>query len=203
MPTAVILIAFCYSVALVFELLRFVRKVRRPWSHWEVLLPVAIGFVCHTAFLYRTHVVADEPIGGVSMFFFTAAWGLILISLLWTYYYPNIPFGIILLPITLLLLGGGSMSVSPMETTGLSLRSLAKMLHVASAAGFVIALSVWCICKLLYLLEVHLLRKKRSLTPPTKLPSLEWSSSLSRIALMIAVVCLCLCGLGIMLFWML
>ena len=202
MFASTILIASCYFIAFLCELLRLTRL--RWWFRDRVFTfcLVLLGFLYHTAFLCVWHVVADHPLGGVSMLFFVSAWGLVLISLFWTYGYPNIPFGIIVLPLALLLLGGGCLSASTIETTGLSLRSLAKMLHVASATGFVIALAVWGICSVLYLVEVRLLRKKRSLAPPTRLPSLEWSATLKRMSLVLAAFCLFLCGLGIVLFWL-
>lgn len=193
-PIFVISFAAFYLVSFLLELCRLVRRFDLA------PLPAALGFVYHTLFFCQHHIFAEHPIGGVTMLFLAAAWGLVLVYLLWQFRYPNVPFGIFVLPLVLLLLGGGCLSVSTIETTGLSLRSLTKMLHVASAAGLVIAGAIWCICRVLYFLEVHLLRKKRALTPPTKLPSLEWSSTISRIALAIAVFCLCLCGLAIVLF---
>jgi len=194
-------IALCYSIALVFELLRFVRGLCQwchLWGalHWGALLLAVIGFVLHTFFLYQQHVAATQPLGGAAMLFFASAWGLVLIYLLWLRRHPNIPFGIIVLPIALLLLGGGYGAISTVATTGLSLRSFAKMLHIISAAGFVIAVLVFTICRLLYFLEVRLLREKRSLAPPVKLPSLEWSMTISRVSLVIAGCCLGLCAVG-------
>jgi len=183
-----------YFIAFLIELLRFVRW--RHCHHWVTLVPAAIGFILHTFFIYHLHVVAEQPLGGAAMLFLASAWGLVLIYLVWICRYPHIPFGIIALPLALLLLTGGHFSASTVETTGLSLQSLAKMLHIVSAAGFVIAISVSVICRVLYSLEVHLLRKKRSLAPPIKLPSLEWSKTVSRISLVIAVCCLGLCALG-------
>ena len=130
------------------------------------------------------------------MLFLASAWGLVLLYLLWLRRHPNIPFGLIVLPIAGLLIGSGIHWVSTVETTGLSLRSFAKMLHLASAAGFVIAIVVFVICRVLYSLEVRLLRKKCSLTPPIKLPSLEWSKTVSRISLALAIGCLCLSAIG-------
>jgi len=118
------------------------------------------------------------------------------------HYYPSVPFGIIILPLAMSLIVGGHLSIAHVEATSPSLRSLSKMLHVASATGFVIAIAVWCIGSLFYFVEGRLLRKKRSLAPPTKLPSLEWSSTIKRLSLMVAAVCLSLCGLGIALFWL-
>ena len=189
----------CYALAFVLEVFRLVQPREAKWSivRWRTF-PVVIGLLLHTFLLYQLHVVA----GGAAMLLFTAAWGLVLLSLLWTYRYPNIPFGIIVLPVAMLLIVGGCLSISPTPETNLSLRSLTKMLHVASATGFVIALAVWCVCSLLYRLEVRLLRKKRSLAPPTKLPSLEWSQTIKRLSLVVAAVCLSLCGLGIVLFWL-
>jgi hypothetical protein len=189
-------VAICYFVALLFELLRFARWLRRWRLHGSAFGSAAVGFVYHTGFLYQQHVVAVYPIGGAAMFFLASAWGLVLLYFLWTYYYPNIPFGITLLPLALLLLGGGYLSVSTFETTGLSFRSFAKMLHAASAAGAMIAVSAACLCGALHLLEGYLLRNNRTLSPPIKLPSVEWSASASRISLAIALCCLCFHLLG-------
>jgi len=101
-----------------------------------------------------------------------------------------------ILPIAALLTGIGDQWASTFETTGLTLQSIAKMLHLVSAAGFVIALLVFMICRILYVLEVRLLRKKVSLTPPIRLPSLEWSKTVSRVSLVMAICCLCLSALG-------
>ena len=183
-----------YFIAFLIELLRFVR-----WWHyhpWGALAPTVFGFVLHTFFLYQQHIVAASPLGGAAMLFFASAWGLVLIYCVWACRYPLIPFGVVVLPLALMLLIGGYLSVSTFEATGLSLRSIAKMLHLASAAGFVITFSVFVICRALYLLEVRLLRKKRSLAPPIKLPSLEWSLTVSRISLAVAICCLCCCALG-------
>jgi len=187
----------CYAVAFVLEVFRLTQRgnFKLHVVNWRIL-PAIIGLVCHTFLIYQQHVVAEQPLGGAAMLFLASAWGLALVYCVWVCRYPNIPFGIILLPIAMLLLGSGYYWASTVETTGLSLPSLAKMLHIVSAAGFVIAISVSVICRILYYLEVRLLRKKRSLTPPIKLPSLEWSKTVSRVSLMIAVCCLGLCALG-------
>jgi len=188
----------CYVVACLLEIFRLLSpNLKMHVVNWRAL-PAAIGFAIHTFFLYQQHIAAEHPIGGAAMFFFASAWGLVLIYLLWLRYYPNIPFGVILLPLAVLLLGCGraSLLTAAIEATGLSLDSLVKMFHLVSAAGCLIALSVFVLCRLLYFLEVRLLRKKRSLTPSIKLPSLEWSLTVSRVSLAIALCCLCFCALG-------
>jgi len=187
----------CYGAAFVMELVRLRQRgtikytiVNKP------VYPAVIGFGFHTLFLYQQHVIAEQPLGGAAMLFLASAWGLVLLYLLWLRRYPNIPFGLIVLPIAGLLIGSGIHWASTFETTGLSLRSFAKMLHLVSVTGFVIAMLVFIICRVLYALEVRLLRKKHSLTPPIKLPSLEWSKTVSRISLAIAIGCLCLSAIG-------
>ena len=187
-------VTVCYFLAFLVELLRVVwRRHCRPRY---ALVLAAFGFFFHTFFLYQKHIAAEQHLGGAAMLFLASAWGLVFVYLIWLRRYPNVPFGIIVLPLAMLLIGSGHHWASTFETTGLSLRSLAKMLHLVSAAGFVIALSVFVICRVLYFLEVRLLRKKRSLAPPIKLPSLEWSKTVSRVSLVIAVSCLCLSALG-------
>ena len=197
-PFVLLVIAICYIVAFLLEVFRLrSRGAKLHGTTWRAL-SAAVGFVLHTGLLYQIHIAAEQPIGGAAMFFLASAWGLILLYLLWLRYYPNIPFGIILLPLAALLLIAGReyLPTAAFETTGLSPYSLIKMLHLVSAAGGVIALSVFIICRFLYFLEVRLLRKKRSLTPPIKLPSLEWSLTVCRASLTIALCCLCLCALG-------
>ena len=189
-----IAVTVCYCTALLLELLRLVR--RRYCRTWAVLGFAVTGFVLHSWLLYQQHVVAEHPLGGAAMFFFAAAWGLVLLYFVWMYRYPNVPFGVIVLPFVLLLFCGGNFFASTFETTGLTLQSIAKMLHLVSAAGFVIALLVFIICRALHFVEVRLLRGKRSLPTPIKLPSLEWSSSIGRTSLVIAVCCFCFSALG-------
>ena len=195
MFTGVMFIASCYTVALVFETLRLV--LRHRWYHSGVLGSATVGFFFHTWLLYQQHVIAEYPLGGAAMVFFVSAWGLVLIYLLWLRSHPNIPFGVIVLPLALLLIGSGYFSASTFETSGLTLRTLSKMLHTVSAAGFVIASLVFVISGLLYVLESRLLRQKRLLSPPIKLPSLEWSSTIATISLAVASCCLTLAGLTI------
>ena len=187
----------CYASAFMLEVFRLLQRGNNKLYAVNCRAFFAVfGFVLHTFFLYQQHIAADRHLGGAAMLFFASAWGLVLIYLLWLRRYPNIPFGIIVLPLVFVLLCGGYGSIATVETTGLSFRAFAKMLHIVSAAGFVIAVLVFIICRLLYFLEVRLLRKKCSLIPPTKLPSLEWSSTISRISLVIAGCCLGLCALG-------
>lgn len=183
-----------YAIALLFELLRFIR-------HLNVAYPApssfaAFGLGCHAVTLGFLHIVAKQPIGGAEMFFFSSAWGLVLIYVLWTLYYPNIPFGLILLPLALLLMSGGLRLTSAAAESILPSRSLAKMLHAVPAAGVMVALSIASICCACYFLESYLLHKKRALPDPIQLPSLEWSLSVCRLSSIVAVVCLCLCVLG-------
>ena len=187
----------CYASAFMLEVFRLSQRGNNKLYAVNCRAFFAVfGLVSHTFFIYQQHIIADQPLGGTAMLFFASAWGLILIYLLWLRYYPNIPFGIIVLPLALALLCGGYGSASTFATTGLSLRSVTKMLHIISAAGFVIAVLVFIICRLLYFFEVRLLRKKRSLAPPVRLPSLEWSLTISRISLVIAGCCLGLCTAG-------
>jgi len=187
----------CYFAAFVMELVRLRQRGTIPYSIVQKpVFPATLGFVFHTFFLLHQHLIAEQPLGGAAMLLLTAAWGLVLIYLLWLRRHPHVPFGLMILPIAALLTGIGDQWASTFETTGLTLQSIAKMLHLASAAGFVIALLVFMICRILYVLEVRLLRKKVSLTPPIRLPSLEWSKTVSRVSLVMAICCLCLSALG-------
>ena len=186
-----IAVAVCYFIAFLLELYQFIRRNHRR-NHWGIF-PAAFGFILHTIFVYKHHIVAAHPIGGAAMCFLASAWGLVLIYFLWTYYHPYIPFGVIVLPLALLLTGSGVWSASLLEPNGLSLRTWLKMLHVVSAAGFVIALLTGSICWTLHSHVVYLLRKKRPLAYPIRLPSLEWSLSAFRISMLVALCCISLC----------
>jgi hypothetical protein len=187
----------CYAVAFWLEFLRLcARKRKEFYTHNIGLFPAAVGFILHTLFIYQQHVIATQPLNGATMFFLVSSWGLVLIYIIWAYRYPNIPFGIILLPLIGLLSAIGYRSASVIAITESSSRSLIKMLHAAPAVGTMVALSIACTCCVFYLLESNLLRKKYPLTPLLKLPSLEWSLSVFRISCTIAIGCLCLCAFG-------
>jgi len=187
----------CYAAAFMLEIFRLGAHDRKVfYAHNAGVYPAIAGFIVHSYLLCQQHIVAVHPLNGPTMFFLVSAWGLVLIYIIWSYYYPHIPFGIVLLPIVLVLTGTGYKSVTVIETIEPSSRSVAKMLHAAPAAGTMIALSIACTCCLFYLLESYLLRNKRPFSPLLKLPSLEWSLSVFRISCAVAIGFLCLCALG-------
>lgn len=187
---ALLVIVAFYFVALLLELHRLVRQHR-------LAAPFAcIGFLIHSFCLFQQHGIAEHHLGGAAMFFFASAWGLILIYLLWSHVYPNIPFGLVLLPLILLMMGGGLRLAAIGTSAEIHSRPVAKMLHAVPAAGVMITLSIACTCCLFYFLESYLLHKKRSLPLPVKLPSLEWSLSVCRLSSIVAVCCLGLCVIG-------
>jgi len=200
-PSVGLLFHICYGCYAAAFLLEFFRLPAWHWKkmfyvhHARILLAIA-GFLFHTLFLYQRHMTAVQPLDGPTMFFLASAWGLTFIYITWGFCYPNTPFGIVLLPMIILFCSIGYSSLDVIESAVSTPRSLAKMLHAAPAAGTVIALAIASTCCLFYFIESYLLRKKRSLPPEIKLPSLEWSLSVFRIACTIALCGLCLCVLG-------
>jgi hypothetical protein len=178
-------IAVCYLGAFLLELVRLLRSNR--WT----ALPAGIGFVLHSSFLVQQHMLAAHPIGGSQMYFLASAWGLILIYLLWMYKYPNIPFGLILLPVTvLLLLGGNAESTAIRESTMPPCRPLFRMFHSGMFFLTTLTVTVGFAAGVFYFIQDYLLRKKYLPGEKIKLPALEWSFTACRLSLVSATICL-------------
>jgi hypothetical protein len=186
MTELVICCVFGYVIAILFELFRFFSKSTTR-NLIVVACGVLLGFTAHTIFLYYHHISTQNHVNGAATYFFMTSWSLILVYLYLSCYHRGVPFGLLFLPIVLLLIIGGIVTsyITPNEPT-LNITPLnppvLKMFH---AITFFLATSSICIgfvAGLLYLVQDWRLRHKKTIGV-LRLPAIEWSESICRKAL--------------------
>ncbi|MDR0870580.1 MAG: hypothetical protein LBN39_07280 [Planctomycetaceae bacterium] len=157
-----------YIAALFFELLRFhTRRVNAV----PAVVCSAGGLAVHTFYLLNGHLTQSSS----AKFFLISAWTLAAVCLLFLYFRPKIPAGIILLPLVLLF--AGISLTQPIPSSALISYSSPLLIHL----HLILLLSATiCVCiaffaALMYLLQDTHLRKKQLPAERPQLPTLEWS----------------------------
>jgi ABC-type uncharacterized transport system permease subunit len=190
--------AISYAVSVVMEAVRiFLRNdLTRTVALTAALICAGIGLAVHTFFLHQQHIAAANRIGGAEMYFFASAWGLVWVYLYLACFRPKIPFGLVLLPIILLLIGGGAFVAAvpdiKVEHT-INIVSAVKMFHAGTFSLTTLAISIGCVAGLLYLIQDDRLRHKRIHAAAFQLPTLEWSLAVCRQAMGVSVFSLGAC----------
>lgn len=192
--------AASYVVALCLEISRifFRSSVRNAFS----LIWILAGLIAQTAYLYYHHAVSFVPIDGAESYFLVSAWGLAIVCFYLGCFHPKTPFGLVFLPIVLLLIGG-ALSV-PENMTGtttemsiadnLTRRStLWSRIHAGTFFLSTLAVCVGFVGGLMYLIQDRRLRLKRLPSERFRLPTIEWSQSLCRQAIGVSILLLGVC----------
>ncbi|MDR1480915.1 MAG: hypothetical protein LBJ00_18475 [Planctomycetaceae bacterium] len=171
-----------YVVGLFFELSRFF--FRGGTRVFFVVFGVLLGFAAHSIFLYYHHISTQNHSNGAETYFFMTSWSLVLVYFYLSCCHRKIPFGLLLLPIVLLLIIGGIVTshiapIQPADNTTTHNPPVLKMFH---AITFFLATSSICIgfvAGLLYLVQDWRLRHKKTIGI-LRLPTIEWSESICR-----------------------
>ncbi len=186
----IVCFAASYGIVFLLEVSRFF--FRSPIRGVFSVLGTFAGFVAHTAFLFY-HVGA---INNAASFFFFTAWGLVFVCLYLQIFHPKIPFGLVLLPIALLLIGCGAFTPASTSTFSGDQHAFSfflKRVHTISFLLATLSVSVGFVVGLMYLVQDRRLRRKSITETQLKLPTLEWSRTACRHAIGASVVFLGLC----------
>ncbi|MDR3183762.1 MAG: hypothetical protein LBT89_12740 [Planctomycetaceae bacterium] len=181
--------AFCYALALVLEIIRCTFAARYSFGHKQRLIPVVLvfaGFVAQTLFLYLHHIAGENQLAAAQMYFQVSAWGLAFMYLYWSLMRPKISFGIILLPIILLLLAGSSFNYT--SSSGSARLPHWVMLHTIAMFLATAAVIIGGVTGSFYLMQDYILHKKKRPPENIPLPTLEWSLAVCRETLKAAAV---------------
>ncbi len=152
------------------------------------------GLFAHTVFLFhqaiRSMASNNSFLTAREDWFFWAAWVLAATYLLSTYRYPNISFGLFVLPLTLGLIGVGRFVAEEGPFARAPASEMLGMVHGVSTLLAVVSVLVGFIAALMYLGQAR--RLKHSAPPATglRLPSLEWLRQANRRALLTAAAML-------------
>ena len=183
--------AASYFVAFCLEAARFF--FRSPIRTGLTLFWIVAGIVAHTAYLYDHHTAVVATVDGIRSYFLVSAWGLALICLYLSCFHPKIPFGLLLLPITLLLVGVSALVPGTPGSETFEIATLWRRLHAGSFFLATLGVCVGFVAGIMYLGQDHRLRKKQPSASILKLPTLEWSLSVCRQAMGASILLLGAC----------
>jgi hypothetical protein len=172
MYVTIILIAGLYLAALLGEVLQFRSAKPSAFYRRMIILTASVAFLWQGGFLYAYHVAEHQTLTGAKLYFEVSAWGLALLYLYWTFLRRSIPFGLILLPMIVLLLVAGLL-ISDKTVSMNPQQPLLKMFHTVMFFLATVSISVGFVAGLLYLIQDNVLKNKRTIPSSIKLPTLE------------------------------
>ncbi|GHT32263.1 hypothetical protein FACS1894214_4070 [Planctomycetales bacterium] len=176
------LIALCLEISRIF----FRSAVRNVF----VLLWIFAGLVAHTIYLYY-HTALFPEVDSAKTYFLISAWGLVIADICLLYFRPKTPFGIVILPLVLLLICGAvlvSGTSEPVQRTELNFLIQCKNVHTGTFLIATLALSIGFTAGVLYLIQDRQLRLKRPPFSLFLLPSLEWSMKICRYSVWVSLL---------------
>lgn len=185
-----------YALAFGLEISRFF--IRIPFRTGQIVFWTLAGLTAHTAYLYYHHAVSRGPVDGAESYFLVSAWGLTLVYLYLFCFHPKTPFGLVLWPIVLLLIGGAAVASVPTDgqvapAASVDIALFWKRLHAATFFLATLAICVGFVAGVLYLIQDARLRRKRPPMPLFQLPALEWSLAVCRRAMGASIFLLASC----------
>jgi len=190
----VICFAASYGIVLALEISRLyfgssVRNVLMSLFAWA-------GLVAHSAYIFHQQIAIDngQLVNNVQGFFFVVAWGLVVVYLYLSYSIPKTPFGLVLLPLALLLIAGGTYlgDTTPFVVEN---RSFWRRLHGIAFLATTLSVLSGFVFGVIYLLQEHRLKRKTSGRPGRfRWPSLEWLAGAAFQCVGLSIMCI---GVGI------
>lgn len=181
-----------FLLALGLELVRF--RFPSRYLYFASVAAFAAGLVAQTAYLYHHFILQNErlvvSIGG---WFFVLAWGLAIPALYLMLIRPKTPFGLFLLPPTLLAILAGVELAGADFPAGATARSI-RAFHGGALLAATLFLLFGFIFGVLYFLQSAKIRRKGRFLTSVNLPSLEWLRKMNRRSVRMAAALL---GAGI------
>ena len=188
----IVCFAGSYAVALALEVSRI---LFRSGVRGTVMLGfAAAGLFAHTVFLIHRAAAAGSPLANQQEWYLVAAWLLAGVYLYLACFHAKKAFGIFILPLVLGLIGMGTWAAG---TQPLDLRPASRVwtaVHSGSILLATVSMLIGFASGVMYLGQVHRLKRKLPPARGLQLPSLEW---LQRANSRAVVVSLFLLGVGI------
>ena len=177
---------FCFLASYVLAFgLEWVRKLKARRG-WRVLAPLAgfAGLIAHTWFLWERSKEADLPplLSSSQDWFLVLAWMAVLFYLVLSAVDAELPIGIFVLPLVLVLIGAArfiSPETSTLLTEDLDAHRGWAMLHATFLAFGVGGVIFGFVLSMMYLVQHRRLRQKQTGESGMMLPSLERLSRLN------------------------
>jgi len=191
MLSTALIVAFiaCYAIAFALEALTL--RSRPAWFPTPLVIATAIGLILQGIYLARNAIGNDTLPISTADWLLWAGWLLGIVYLASLFYLPRTPTGLVLLPLTLvLILSAQFASTRPLAVE----RSyyLLGMLHGVLLLAGTVAVCVGFLAGLMYLVQSYSLKHSRSIVNKLRLPSLEWLERLNSRTLGVSAVLIAL-----------
>jgi len=197
----IICFAASYGIALLLEVSRLWFRSRLRGV--VILGCTAAGLIAHTLFLgYRAFTVTGSPLSSEMDWCLLAAWVLVALYLMLLFAYPRTPFGLVLLPLALGLIGAAGWWASREPYPQAPASRVWGLIHAGAILAATVAVLVAFAAGVIYLFQAYRLKQRRGPLGGFWVPSLEWLDRMNSRSLGAAVVALAV-GLfaGVMLNW--
>jgi len=188
---SVVCFAASYTVAFGLELTRL---LFRSAIRGAVMIGfAAAGLFAHTAFLYhRAATMEGSPLSSQKDWFLLAAWLLAATYLYLTYFHPRAPFGLVLLPLVLGLIGIATVAANEQPVAIEPAARVWGGIHGSSILLAVVTVLLGFMAGAMYLVQAWRLKRKLAADAGLRLPSLEWLERFSGRAIVVSLLMLVL-----------
>jgi len=173
MFSTALIIAFTASYAIAFALEALTLRRRPAWFPTPLIIATAVALSLHCFYLARNAIGTNALPISTADWLLWAAWLLGVVYLAALFYLPRSPTGLVLLPLTLVLvLSAQFANTQPLAAE----RSyyLLGLLHGMLLLAGTVAVCVGFLAGLMYLVQSYSLKHSRSIVNRLRLPSLEW-----------------------------
>jgi len=185
----IVCFAASYAAALFLELGRV--WFRRGAGRWGLLFFAAFGLAAHTGYLgYRAATVSGSPLSSEMDWYLLAAWVLVGGYLVLGLFYPRTPFGLVLLPLALGLIGAAVWWANPEPYAQAPASRVWGAIHAGAILAATVAVLVGFTAGVIYLVQASRLKQRRGPIGGLWWPSLEWLGRMNSRALGVAVAAL-------------
>ena len=174
----IICFAASYFVSLLLEVSRFF--FRSGFRGAVMFGFAAAGWIAHSAYLYH-HIALlqnGSPNGslfaGVQGWLFAVAWVIAALYLYLAVYFPRTPFGIFLLPLSLVAIGAGVHCADASPFPADSVGQIWRIGHGVSFLLVTVTIFLGFVTGVMYLVQASNLKRKRPMLGHRRLPTLEW-----------------------------
>ncbi|MCL2622103.1 MAG: hypothetical protein FWD31_00440, partial [Planctomycetaceae bacterium] len=135
----------------------------------------AAGWVAHTAYLYHQIAFQNASLfAGVRGWLFAVAWVIAALYLYLAVYFPRTPFGLFLLPLSLMTIGAGVHFADTSPFPADSIGQIWRIVHGVSFLLVTVTIFLGFVTGVMYLVQASNLKHKRPMLGRRRLPTLEW-----------------------------
>lgn len=179
-----------YSLAFALEWLRMLRTAR--WARLVTFAAGCAGLTAHTWYLWKRSAHSDLPplLSSSHDWFLVLAWMAVLFYLVLTVVDDELPIGMFLLPLVLILIGSAyfvSMQSNLVLAEDLDARRSWAMLHATLLVFGIAGVMIGFVLSMMYLVQHRRLKHKQAGQSGMILPSLERLSRLNWWAVVLSI----------------